>query len=236
MPDLKNQFICFLSRSPPVVSAFSPSKMDQTTSHKDIPSIQRSPGKELLEKIFKANMFSSLSSANLPSHTKSQPDSVPTSDNHLRNTHSELDLNQFKLNAELGSASEFSKNNSNHKDNTNKIQQLIQNCLNCKLSKIECKCKLLNSVKKSAQEFVVAVNNGSSQSHNSAAYEISKENVNRDLSQLLSEIKNSNHLSVMKTLAAAQNQQKNIESQKATSNKSDKIEMSNTSRINIVNT
>lgn len=46
----------------------------------------------------------------------------------------------------------------------------------------------------------------------------------------------------MKTLAAAQNQQKNIESQQqktasqSSSNKSDKLEINNSSRVNVVNT
>lgn len=90
----------------------------------------------------------------------------------------DLNLNHFKIN-EIGSVSDsiFSKLDTSKSSST---------CTNCKFSKIECKCKLINV--------------GSDNCHNPSAYDNkSKENVNRDLSKLLSEIKNSN-LSVMKSL------------------------------------
>lgn len=168
----------------------SPNKVTdipQTSSN----SIQKSPCKDLLEKIFKANLFSSLSTSNLPQANKSN---IPNQSEETPNP-SELDLNQFKL-GDIGSASDsFFTKLAEHKHKQAEKPAANSTCANCKFP--ECKCKfLVNNVSKS-QEYV------NSHIENPVAYERhkSKENVNRDLSQLLSEIKNSN-LSVMKTLAA----------------------------------
>ncbi len=203
-------------------------------------STEKSPGKELLDKIFKANIFSALTTAN--NNNINKPDYFNLSDKNNANisSTSDLDLKQFKL-SELGSI--FSKLTTTTATTTDAHKKskatLSSSCNNCKLSKIECKCKFNTSSTSSSsgrasgstQEYV---NNVHSMESLVSYEEKSKENVNRDLSQLLSDIKN------MKTLAAHRKSSSehhvNLQHSPADDVKPSNSHQMNRSRINIVNT
>jgi len=208
-------------------------------------STERSPGKELLDKIFKSNIFSSLVSSK---SANNKTDYLNLSENNSNSANSsssnDLDLNQFKL-SELGSIFSKLTATSNAPATSSDVHKKTKptvnsSCNNCKLSKIECKCKFNTSntsgtssgrISSSTQEYV---NNGHSIENLVSYEEKSKENVNRDLSQLLSEIKNMKNLAAH--IKASSENHMNLQHLSADDIKSSNNHQINRPRINIINT